>query len=304
MRSAPPSASTAPVLKNTDRPSVVWGACVLTLLGACVGDGVDATPDGATDASSVDASSVDADFDAGTLDAEVDAGLDALVDADAGAAPAHVANEIVSAPGDTGMGFRDANNAVNGVRGGGRGTGGFDVFSLGYEVGVDDHIVLRWTGQRVTNGPGADFVVFENGFVWGGGPMHFMDPVIVEVSRDGESWVVMPHDYVAADETVYSALPVDWLGFAGIWPVLLHAEDNPVDPFDFDAAGGDAFDLEALPLDGAEAEAIRATGFSYLRLSSAPTRINVDTGAVFVRSGVSDGADIDGVIARYLVAED
>lgn len=275
------------------KQSIPPSLCALALLAAC-GD----------DFGEVDAA-IDANLDAMVGEAGADAGLDAEFDGgtDAAALPRTVADDVVSAPGDTGMGFRDARNAVNGVRGGGRGTGGLDVFSLGYEVGVDDHIVLRWSGQRVRNGPGTDFVVFENGFVSGGGPSHFMDQVVVEVSRDGELWVAMPHDYVASDESVYSALPMHWLGFAGVWPVLLHADDNPVDPFDFDAAGGDHFDLDDLARDGGEAEAIRDGGFSYLRLTSAPTRINADTGELFVRSGASDGADIDGVIARYLATE-
>jgi len=212
-----------------------------------------------------------------------------------------LADTVVSAPGETGSGFGDASRAVDGVRGGGDETGSTNVFSLGYEAGADDHLVLSWGGRRITDGPGADVVVFENPFRIDHGPEHFMDPAIVEVSRDGDRWIAFPHDYVAEDETVYSALPEHWPGFAGVRPVRLHAEDNPVDPFDHDAAGGDPFDLSDLPTDDAEARAIARDGFTQLRITSAPARDNPDTGAPYVRSVSSNGPDIDGVVARHIV---
>jgi hypothetical protein len=193
--------------------------------------------------------------------------------------------------------------AVNGVRGAGPGAGGTDVLSLGYDPDRDASVTLRWSGRRVTNGPGPDFVVFENAFAIGSGGGVFMDPAIVELSRDGVRWVPFPHDYLAPDETVYSDDPADWRGFAGLRPVLLHEEHNPVDPFDSAAAGGDPFDLDALPADGGEADAIRAHGFVFLRLTTAPSRVNPDTGAPYVRDPVANGADIDGVYARYLEEE-
>jgi hypothetical protein len=152
----------------------------------------------------------------------------------------------------------------------------------------------------VLNGPGTDFVVFENAFEVSPG-IHFMDQVVVYLSKDATTWVPFPHDYLGPDETIYSPNPEHWPGFAGVEPVLLHAEDNPVDPFDQALAGGDAFDLDLLPEDGAEAQAIRDSGFAYLKLVAAPTVINEDTGAAFVRDLAANGADIDGVYGRYLV---
>ncbi|MGM0577534.1 MAG: LIC_13355 family lipoprotein, partial [Myxococcota bacterium] len=190
----------------------------------------------------------------------------------------------------------------NGVRGGGATAGGRDVYSLGRDED-DGVLVLRWAGARVTDGPGADLVVFENAFEYGGDE-RFMDPVVVEVSRDGAAWVAFPHDYVAADETAYVPEPGAWRGFAGIEPVLLHEEDNPVDPFDRAAAGGDPFDLADLPADDPEAEAIRTEGFVYVRLVAATARTNPDTGAPFPHDPVADGPDVDGVYARHLAPEE
>jgi len=214
-----------------------------------------------------------------------------------------VAGGVVDAPGDTGLGFRDANNAVNGVRGSGNTQGGTDVFSLGYNEGVDNYIVIRWLAAQAVNGPGVDFVVFENAFASGAQGQHFMDQTIVYLSRDQNTWVSFPHDYLATEESLYSGLPADWSGFAGVNPVLLNDDDNQVDPFDTALAGGDPFDLDDLPDDGGPAEEIKTYGFTYLKLVTAPTVLNPDTGLPYVHDPVANGADIDGVYARYLVAE-
>jgi hypothetical protein len=189
---------------------------------------------------------------------------------------------------------------VNGVHGGGLIAGSTDVYSLGYEE--RPYLVLGWTGARVTNGPGADLVVFENAFrtTWAADEW-FMDPVIVEVSLDGVTWVAFPHDYLAADETLYSPHAEDWRGFAGVTPVLYDSGDDG-DAFD-PLAGGDTFDLDLLASDGA-AGAIRESGFRYVRLTSAAIVVNPDTGAAFPRERISNGGDIDGVAGRWLVPDD
>jgi hypothetical protein len=207
------------------------------------------------------------------------------------------AQTVVAAPGATGEGNKDSSLAANGVRGDSGGSS--DVYSLGYEEGVDNFIILSWGGKKVTNGPGTDFVVFENAFIKSGGG-HFMDQIIVYLSIDSENWVAFPHDYINPDENEYSHDPNMWPGFAGLWPVFYHEEDNPIDPFDFDLAGGDHFDLDQLPDDNGLAQEIKANGFSYIRLVSAPSQINPDTGAAFVSETISNGADIDGVYARHL----
>ncbi|HOU53129.1 MAG TPA: LIC_13355 family lipoprotein [Myxococcota bacterium] len=204
----------------------------------------------------------------------------------------------ISAPGHTGTHFEDAYRAVNGVRGGGQNAGSTDVFSLGYREGIDNYLVLGFRGSRIRNGPGADFVVFENPFEYAPGQV-FMDLVVVFLSRDGVHWVPFPHRYLAEDPAVYQPAPSLWPGFAGRTPVLYHQEDHAVDPFDPDQAGGDAFDLSDLPDEG-EAGEIRRQGVAYLKLVTAPSLTNPDTGALYVRDPASNGADIDGVIARYL----
>lgn len=203
--------------------------------------------------------------------------------------------EIIEAPGATGDGTRDPTLAINGVRGAGLGSGSLDVYSLG--PGADAFVVIGFDGQRFPDEAGAELVVFENAFEIGAGPYRFMDPVVVEVSTDGATFVAFPHAYSAPDPSQWSADPTHWQGFAGITPVLLNEDEMPGDPFDAMASGGDAFDLSDLPA-GAESDRIRLEGFAFVRLTSARRFQDPNTGAPYPRDPVSDGPDIDGLYAR------
>lgn len=196
---------------------------------------------------------------------------------------AQLAATVISAPRDTGQGFRDVQRAINGVRGGGATQGSLDVYSLSLQP--DDELVLAFDAP-VLDGEGPDLVVFENAFEVASGEGRYMDPVVVEVSADGEDFVAFPHSYGLTD---YSSEPSDWVGFAGITPVLLHEEDHPVDPLSPEA-GGDAFDLSLLepPLDE----------IRFVRLTAAATWLDPETGVTFPVERVSNGPDIDGVYAR------
>lgn len=221
---------------------------------------------------------------------------------DAPAENVRLADTVVDAPGATGSGFLNSTRAINGVRGAGSRSGSLDVFSLGYTPGGNDHITLAWSHGRLQNGPGADLAVFENPFLINGGGV-FMDLIIVEVSLDGIEFRALAHDYTATDPTVYQRNPALWSGFAGRTPVLLNVDTNPVAPFNATAAGGDQFDLDTVVGDDAVAQSIRTDGVRFVRLTSAPARINPDTGAAYVHDGASNGADIDGAYGRYLVSE-
>jgi hypothetical protein len=236
-----------------------------------------------------------------TQGADLDAARQ-VVPADAPAENVRLADTVVDAPGATGSGFLDSTRAINGVRGAGNRSGSLDVFSLGYIPGGNDHITLAWSHGRLQNGPGPDLVVFENPFLINGGGV-FMDLIIVEVSLDGVEFRALAHDYTATDPTVYHNNPALWSGFAGKTPVLLNVATNPVAPFNAAAAGGDQFDLDTVEGSDAVAQSIRTNGARFVRLTSAPARINPDTGAAYVHDGASNGADIDGIYGRYLVSE-
>lgn len=233
-------------------------------------------------------SSSPADAHAGGIDATfVDSGVDANTN------PVRLADVVIAAPGGG-----DTSKAVDGVQGGGASQGSVDVYSLGYTPDVNDSITLAWSNGQLANGTGDDFAVFENPFGVGSGV--FMDLVIVEVSRDGTTWRAIDHDYTNTNPAVYVNNPALWRGFAGRTPVLLNETTHKVDPFDRAAAGGDGFDLDAVLGSDTESVAIRQGGVRFVRLVSAPARINPATGAAYVHDSLSNGADIDGVYGRYV----
>ncbi len=200
-------------------------------------------------------------------------------------------------------GVIDSYKAVNGVRGAGLYSGSLDVAQLNYIISNGNFIILKWKNKIVLNGPGKDFVVFENGFKYSGYTNRFfMDLIIVSVSTDAENWVDFPVDYTFPVESVYTDNPGYWVGFAGKTPVLYNEDSNKTDPFNESLSGGDGFDLEDLP-DTDLGRAIKSNGFRYIKLTTAPSCINPDTGTNFVKDGMSNGADIDGVYARYFKIE-
>ncbi len=182
-----------------------------------------------------------------------------------------------------GPGVTEPEHLINGIG------GGYDVFSLGYSP-ENSRVALYWKGLSILDGPGDDFVVFENGFQIGDSDNFFMDHLVVEVSSNGEEWLSFPYDYTALEETSYQPKREYWQGFAGVNPVYFREEQGG-DPFNFEVSGGDGFDISELGL----------TSISYVRLTTAPSLTISDTGMPFVRDGISNGADIDGIYGRYLV---
>jgi hypothetical protein len=116
--------------------------------------------------------------------------------------------------------------------GAGDGIGGTDVLSLG-RLG---EIVLDLGDCHVVDGPGIDFLVFENPFFILGDPTDpFAELGVVGVSDDGVNFV----EFVCDD----AAYP--FTGCAG-WNPVYSSTMNLISPFDTVAAGGDAFDLSEI----------------------------------------------------------
>ena len=125
-------------------------------------------------------------------------------------------------------------------------------------------------GQDLVDGPGADFIVFENAFVNTGGPV-WAEPGLVEASLDGQAWSAFPCDSVT----------FPYAGCAGNTPTQAPGPDGNLDPRDPSVAGGNAFDLNTVGL--ARARFIRITDVS-----------TDDTG------GTTAGFDLDAVaIVRH-----
>lgn len=286
----------------TQRASAFAGACAVLLiaaLNAC-------TPQSSGDDSAAAAALLLAGAAGGATAARPCLGRTAS--APVGTAAADTVN---SAPGDLASGFFDAICAINGVRGEGDVNGSLDVYTLGAN-GAAAALILEWSGRRVTNGGGADFIVFENAFFLNGDTnTRFMEPTIVEVSNNGVDYCGWTPNYVNADETVYSKNPAMWLRFAGVSPVYYNQDTNNLNAaalFTPATAGGDAYDLGDANFGSGCAAGVRTdiqtNGFVYVKLTSASARTNPDTGANFVQDAgaFGGGPDIDGVIARNLAA--
>ncbi len=115
-------------------------------------------------------------------------------------------------------------------KGGGCCQGSLDVVSLGN----GGTVTVEFADNAIVDGPGPDFIVFENAFFVGGDEnMPFAELATVEVSDDGQTWTTFP--------CTASAAPFD--SCAGVHPVYAGPEQPSIDPLDPDAAGGDAFDL-------------------------------------------------------------
>ncbi len=149
-------------------------------------------------------------------------------------------------------------------RGDGTTGGSFDVVSLG----VGGSIVLGFTPRSVVDGPGPDFVVFENPFLINGDPnMPYAELASVAVSDDGQTWHEFPCDATGDG-------PADWEGCAG-WRPVARFDAYAMDPLDPAKTGGDPFDLATIGV--ASARFVRITDLS---ASGGPPSAGFDLDAV------------------------
>jgi hypothetical protein len=106
-------------------------------------------------------------------------------------------------------------------------------------LGGGGSITLEFVDNEVWDGPGPDFLVFENPFLVAPGDdptQGFFELAKVEVSDDGDTWHEFPHQIETR------------VGCAGWRPVLANADENDRDPTDVAQAGGDPFDLAEVSL--------------------------------------------------------
>jgi len=116
-------------------------------------------------------------------------------------------------------------------------SGSLDVLTLG----VGGEIVLGFGERRIINGPGADFVVWENPFWQGGNPeTPFAELGEVAVSDDGETWYTFPCEVEV--EEGFDPMCAGWRPRSEFDPCTL----VPLDPT---LSGGDPFDLEGIGLE-------------------------------------------------------
>ncbi len=141
-------------------------------------------------------------------------------------------------------------------------------------LGEGGEIVLGFKNKILVDGPGADFIVFENAFYINGDTTSvFVEPGTVSVSRDGVTFIDFPIDTLTLQ------------GCAGITPTK-----DPSRPFDPDLAGGDAFDLATIGMDSVR----------YIKIKDFVYYIKNNPNHPYY-SPILSGFDLDAVTARYLV---
>lgn len=118
--------------------------------------------------------------------------------------------------------------------------GSTDVVSLGR----GGKICLRMRAP-IEDGPGVDFIVFENPFFIAGVNQAFIELGEVSVSEDGQHFVSFECQRTAP-----------YRGCAGVTPVYSNSR-NGIDPTDPRYAGGDAFDLSEVALSRATVVCVR-----------------------------------------------
>jgi hypothetical protein len=184
-----------------------------------------------------------ADVGAGPADAGyVDAGAVDAPPLDARLGSDRFVTHVVSFTQGTCAGFGAASlpGVVYGPpEGAGTRAGSLDVVSLG----GGGSIVVSFGANAIVDGPGPDFIVFENPFFYGS-DLRYAEPGEVAVSEDGMNWTAFPCTDTTQDE------PDGGWGAtrcAGINPVLSNSV-NGISPFDVAKAGGDAYDLAELGL--------------------------------------------------------
>jgi hypothetical protein len=142
-------------------------------------------------------------------------------------------------------------------------------------IGIGGEIIVGFKDRVITNGPGTDFIIFENAFI---NPVNngiFAESGIVSVSQDGITFFEFPYN------------PVTLVGLAGITPT-----NGDKDPFNPDVSGGDKFDLEDLGLDYIKYIKIKDTTLIIKSLPQSSKYKSPD----FLLTGF----DLDAIVGLYL----
>jgi len=180
----------------------------------------------------------------------------------------------------------------------------FEGAFTGASLGYGGRATVAFDDLMIEDGPGPDFIVFENAFFKLPLPttpddefLVFAEPAYVDVSADGVQWHRFPHDAAALQEvsaqpgdgSIGGELALRLRGLAGITPTFTGNWTVADDPAVFDpageggvsGAGGDAFDLADVGL--TEARFVRIT----------------DAGTLVGFPGPGEGFDLDAVVVLH-----
>jgi hypothetical protein len=204
-------------------------AAIAAMVVGC-GSGGGAPPAGDDAGSTSDGGAIDygdASPDAGWT--TVDGGF--ATDAGVIRADRFITKVVSFTPGDCGgFGIPNMPGVVMGPPvGGGATQGGLDVVSLGNA----GEIVVSFEPNAIVDGPGVDFLVFENAFYAAGDMTQpFAELGEISVSDDGTTWTTFP-----CTATAYP------YGTCAGWHAVYSNPTNGISPIDPAVAGGDPFDL-------------------------------------------------------------
>ncbi len=161
---------------------------------------------------------------------------------------------------------------------GSSGGGGTDVVSLG----GGGTIVVTFAPNAIVDGPGPDFIVFENPF-WVGGNANdvYAEPGEVSVSDDGVAWHSFPCTPALDPQSRLGTGVAPPYGQCAGWHVVVSSSTNGISPVDPAVAGGDAFDLADLGV----------THARYVRIADETREVCPDAGAL----PKTNGFDLDAV---------
>jgi hypothetical protein len=205
--------------------------------GAPVGD---RTLDGGS-SSSADGGSPPEGADASSHDAAQD-----VANEGGAAAPGPFITSVVSfSPTDcAGFGVASMPGIVEGPPvGGGTDHGSTDVVSLG----CGGSIVVSFAPNAIVDGPGADFIVFENPFwIADNSNNVYAEPGEVSVSDDGVSWTAFPCAPTVDPQASDGTGTEPPYGQCAGWHAVYSTPQNGISPTDPVTAGGDAFDLSTI----------------------------------------------------------
>jgi hypothetical protein len=141
----------------------------------------------------------------------------------------------------TGFGASSLPGIVEGPPvGGGSDHGSLDVVSLGSGGSIE----VTFAPNAIVDGPGPDFIVFENPFwIAGDSSNVYAEPGEVSVSDDGTTWVPFPCNPTVDPGATDGTGTAPPYGACGGWGVVYSTPQNGISPFDPAKAGGNSYDL-------------------------------------------------------------
>lgn len=136
-------------------------------------------------------------------------------------------------------------------------------------LGLGGVIEVGFSGYAIKDGPGEDFIVYENAFRYLNDRV-YAEPARISVSADNIVWYDFPYD------------PVTLTGCAGITPT------KGGYPFDSESGGGDAFDLATIGVDSVR----------WVRITDI-TQYLLDTPDHKYYDPTLSGFDLDAVVSKH-----